>query len=139
MHFDTFDSSGLQVALKFEHKTSKGCTSSGPPYEWQVYMALSDTFGIPKLHCKGAQDDFYIMVHFVMEPLTGLPSHQSHAQPLLLQVMDLLGSSLWDIWNAEGQSMSEQYVACMAVEALTILEHMHRKGWGPYIMCVRTY
>lgn len=25
-----------QVALKFEHKNSKGCTY-GPPYEWQVY------------------------------------------------------------------------------------------------------
>lgn len=24
------------VALKFEHKTSKGC-SNGPPYEWSVY------------------------------------------------------------------------------------------------------
>ena len=25
-----------QVALKFEHKNSKGC-NHGPPYEWQVY------------------------------------------------------------------------------------------------------
>lgn len=25
-----------QVALKFEHRNSKGC-SYGPPYEWQVY------------------------------------------------------------------------------------------------------
>lgn len=25
-----------QVALKFEHRTSKGC-NYGPPYEWQVY------------------------------------------------------------------------------------------------------
>lgn len=27
-----------QVALKFEHKTSKGCTSSGNPYEWGIYQ-----------------------------------------------------------------------------------------------------
>ena len=27
----------LQVALKFEHVTSKGCTN-GPPYEWSVYQ-----------------------------------------------------------------------------------------------------
>jgi len=27
----------LQVALKFEHLTSKGCTN-GPPYEWSVYQ-----------------------------------------------------------------------------------------------------
>lgn len=26
----------LQVALKFEHRSSKGC-NYGPPYEWQVY------------------------------------------------------------------------------------------------------
>ena len=25
-----------QVALKFEHRSSKGC-NHGPPYEWQVY------------------------------------------------------------------------------------------------------
>jgi hypothetical protein len=27
----------MQVALKFEHVTSKGCTN-GPPYEWSVYQ-----------------------------------------------------------------------------------------------------
>lgn len=26
----------LQMALKFEHRTSKGC-NYGPPYEWSVY------------------------------------------------------------------------------------------------------
>lgn len=26
----------LQVAVKFEHRNSKGC-NYGPPYEWQVY------------------------------------------------------------------------------------------------------
>lgn len=26
----------LQVALKLEHRTSKGC-NYGPPYEWSVY------------------------------------------------------------------------------------------------------
>ncbi|MCI20160.1 casein kinase I isoform alpha, partial [Trifolium medium] len=26
------------VALKFEHKSSKGC-NYGPPYEWQVYKS----------------------------------------------------------------------------------------------------
>ena len=55
---------GMQVALKFEHKTSKGCTSNGAPYEWQVYQSLGDTYGIPKLHYKGNQNDFYIMVNF---------------------------------------------------------------------------
>lgn len=31
------DPKPTEVALKFEHKTSKGCTASGPPYEWSVY------------------------------------------------------------------------------------------------------
>ena len=50
------------------------------------------------------------------------------------QVMDLLGQSLWDVWNAAGMVMTDQYVACIAVEALTILEQLHKKGWAP-----RTY
>jgi len=29
------------VALKFEHKNSKGC-NYGPPYEWQVYKYVWD-------------------------------------------------------------------------------------------------
>lgn len=44
------------------------------------------------------------------------------------QIMDLLGSSLWDVWNKEGQQLSAQYVACVAVEALAILEALHVKG-----------
>lgn len=44
--------------------------------------------------------------------------------------MDLLGPSLWDRWNKEGQKMPEQLVACIAVEALTILECLHTKGCG---------
>jgi hypothetical protein len=27
----------VQVALKFEHRSSKGC-NYGPPYEWSVYQ-----------------------------------------------------------------------------------------------------
>ena len=46
--------------------------------------------------------------------------------------MELLGPSLWDVWNGPAdQALSEQYVACVAVEALTILEHLHNKGCGP--------
>ncbi|XP_062117921.1 casein kinase 1-like protein HD16 [Humulus lupulus] len=38
----------FEVALKLEHKNSKGC-SHGPPYEWQVYMSwtcLAQVYGI---------------------------------------------------------------------------------------------
>ena len=37
------------------------------------------------------------------------------------QVMDMLGPSLWDVWNSQGQVMSQEMVACIAVEALAIL------------------
>ncbi|RDX65587.1 Casein kinase 1-like protein HD16, partial [Mucuna pruriens] len=68
----------MEVALKFEHRNSKGC-NYGPPYEWQV--------------------------------------------------MDILGPSLWDLWNSSSQTMSAEMVSCIAVESLSILEKMHSKGY----------
>ena len=44
-------------------------------------------------------------------------------------VMDLLGPSLWDVWNQHGQRVSQSMVACIAVEALSILEALHAKGY----------
>lgn len=92
------------VALKLEHRTSKGC-NYGPPYEWSVYGALGDIPGVPKVHYKGRQGDYYIMV------------------------MDMLGPSLWDVWNTGGQAMSQEMVACIAREAIAILERLHSKGF----------
>ncbi|CAM8952931.1 unnamed protein product [Rhodiola kirilowii] len=94
----------LEVALKFEHRNSKGC-SYGPPHEWQVYNTLGGSHGVPKVHYKGKQGDYYIMV------------------------MDMLGPSLWDVWNTSGQAMSSEMVACIAVESLSILEKLHSKGY----------
>ncbi|XP_042494464.1 casein kinase 1-like protein HD16 isoform X1 [Macadamia integrifolia] len=94
----------MEVALKFEHRTSKGC-NYGPPYEWQVYTNLGGSHGVPKVHYKGRQGDYYIMV------------------------MDMLGPSLWDTWNNSGQAMSSEMVACIAVESISILEKMHSKGY----------
>ena len=44
------------------------------------------------------------------------------------QVMDMLGPSLWDVWNTSGQVMSQEMVACIAMEALSILKELHSKG-----------
>ncbi len=41
----------------------------------------------------------------------------------------MLGPSLWDVWNSSGQVMSQEMVACIAVEALSILKELHAKGW----------
>ncbi|KAG7577116.1 Protein kinase-like domain superfamily [Arabidopsis thaliana x Arabidopsis arenosa] len=94
----------LEVALKFEHRSSKGC-NYGPPHEWQVYNTLGGSHGVPRVHFKGRQGDYYVMV------------------------MDMLGPSLWDLWNTSGQAMSSEMVACIAVESLSILEKMHAKGY----------
>lgn len=45
-----------------------------------------------------------------------------------VQVLDLLGPSLWDLWNDNADTMTEQYVACIAMEALVILQNVHEKG-----------
>jgi hypothetical protein len=173
------------VALKFEHTTSKGCVN-GPPYEWSVYQQLGESYGIPKVHYKGNQDDFYVMVR-AAQPGCSAPAqqhqpackhgwmglHAVHACVLApavdmlnvcvdlcrldaaevhlrhipesvhintrafhvllfscccVQVMDLLGPSLWDVWNSRAQHLSEAYVACVAMEALSILKALHEKG-----------
>ncbi|MED6143100.1 Casein kinase 1-like protein hd16 [Stylosanthes scabra] len=93
-----------EVALKFEHRNSKGC-NYGPPYEWQVYNTLGGSHGIPKVHYKGRQGEYYVMV------------------------MDMLGPSLWDVWNSSNQAMPAEMVACIAVESLSILEKMHLRGY----------
>ncbi|ESW33521.1 hypothetical protein PHAVU_001G076900 [Phaseolus vulgaris] len=94
----------LEVALKFEHRSSKGC-NYGPPYEWQVYNSLGGSHGVPRVHYKGRQGDYYVMV------------------------MDMLGPSLWDVWNNNSNTMSAEMVACIAIEAISILEKMHSKGY----------
>ncbi|GER52110.1 casein kinase I [Striga asiatica] len=103
----------FEVALKFEHRNSKGC-NYGPPYEWQVYNTLGGSHGVPRVHYKGRQGDYYVML------LSG---------PLNSQVMDMLGPSLWDVWNNDAHSMSVKMVACIAIEAISILEKMHSRGY----------
>lgn len=94
----------LEVALKFERKNGKGCSNS-PPCEWQVYNKLSGSYGIPRVHYKGSQGEYYIMV------------------------MDMLGPSLWDAWKDKSQPVSIEMVACIAVEAISILKNIHCKGY----------
>ncbi|OVA08560.1 Protein kinase domain [Macleaya cordata] len=100
----TTGAGAVEVALKFEHRSSKGC-NYGPPYEWQVYNTLGGSHGVPRVHYKGRQGDFYIMV------------------------MDMLGPSLWDVWNNNSHTMSIEMVACIAIEAISILEKMHSRGY----------
>ncbi|MCD9560982.1 Tau-tubulin kinase 1 [Datura stramonium] len=89
----------VEVALKFEHMKSKGC-NYGPPHNWQ-------------------------------SPVWEVNVVDSHYFGFIgdLQVMDMLGPSLWDVWNSSGQAMSAETVACIAVESLSILNIMHAQGY----------
>ena len=106
---------------------------------------LGDVYGLPKMHYKGKQGDFYIMVYsqFTYKDLAS--SHEPYTCGAMcfvatlckrlvpelscsLQVMDLLGPSLWDAWNTQSIDMTPQYVACVAVEAIIILQALHDKG-----------
>jgi len=60
---------------------------------------------VPRVHYKGRQNDWYIMV------------------------MDILGPSLWDLTSETGNHLSEDTVACIAVESITILKNLHSLGW----------
>ncbi|KAJ8773455.1 hypothetical protein K2173_004285 [Erythroxylum novogranatense] len=104
---NTSDSTGagaVEVALKFEHMSSKGC-NCGPPHEWHVYSFLGGSHGVPRVYYKGRRGDYYIMV------------------------MDMLGPSLWDVWNTNSHTMSVEMVACIAIEAISILEKIHSRGY----------
>ena len=63
--------------------------------------------------------------------------------PYAGQAMELLGPSLWDEWNSRGAgSMPVPFVACVAVEALRILEGLHERGCAlcsvPQLPCMES-
>ncbi|CAD6207000.1 unnamed protein product [Miscanthus lutarioriparius] len=93
-----------EVALNFEHRSSKGCNYAPPMRvarlshsQWLLWHSISPLQGSP--------GEYYILV------------------------MDMLGSSLWDVWNSVGQAVAPQMAACIAVEAISILEKLHSKGF----------
>jgi hypothetical protein len=80
---------------------------------------------VPRVHYKGRQGDYYVMVRnlsylisdllfrlriyptiasLITSSVPLLKSDLLHFYPLLVQVMDMLGPSLWDVWNTSGQA-----------------------------------
>lgn len=43
-----------------------------------------------------------------------------------VMVMDILGPSLWDVWNEKNNRLSESFVASIAIEAIAILAGLHQ-------------
>ncbi|CAK0753731.1 hypothetical protein CVIRNUC_002242 [Coccomyxa viridis] len=94
-----------QVAIKFEHVSSKGCLTNGKPAEWSVYSAIGSCPGMPKVYARTTQASFHILI------------------------MELLGPSLWDLCKEKEPILSVEFVAYIAIEALQILEGLHVKGY----------
>lgn len=97
----------VQVALKFEHRNSKGC-NYGPPYEWQVYkQALthyiflcydgSSTYmSLAKLYiCISSPVNSGIYIHHE-SALSQKTYCQIHGQNLVLQGRKLLKKSIFE-------------------------------------------
>ena len=51
-----------------------------------------------------------------------------------MQIMELLGPSLWDTWRENAQCLNTEFAACVAVEALNILRKLHSRGWAPLLL-----
>ncbi|KAG6739418.1 hypothetical protein POTOM_057014 [Populus tomentosa] len=94
----------LEVALKFEHRSSKG---------WRACI-----LGVMTLFISSVCTVHLEAVMVCHELITKGG-----------KVMDMLGPSLWDVWNNNSHTMSIEMVACIAIEAISILEKMHSRGY----------
>ncbi|KAL6008145.1 Casein kinase 1-like protein hd16 [Asimina triloba] len=93
----------LEVALKFEHRSSKGC-NYGPPYEWHVYklspnmaacVAVEAISILEKLHLKG-------FVHGDVKPENFLLGQPGTVDEKKLFLIDLGLASRWkDVSSGE--------------------------------------
>nr|XP_040246029.1 casein kinase 1-like protein HD16 [Aegilops tauschii subsp. strangulata] len=94
-----------EVALKFEHRKGRaGCYDT--PLEWKVYQTLNGCYGIPSVHYMGRQGDYHTLI------------------------MDMLGPNLWDVQDSlEQKKMPFQMVARIAVDAISIFQKIHSKGF----------
>ncbi|KAF8023216.1 hypothetical protein BT93_F0656 [Corymbia citriodora subsp. variegata] len=95
-----------EVAVKFQRKHPRG-SEADIPNEWKVHDDLGENHGIPlpRVHYRGQQGDYNILV------------------------MDLLGPSLKVQLVDNHPSTPLAAVACVAVEAISILEKLHSRGY----------
>ncbi|KAL3746791.1 hypothetical protein ACJRO7_015691 [Eucalyptus globulus] len=93
-----------EVAVKFQRKHP---SKADVPHEWKVYDDLGENHGVPlpRVHYRGEKGGYDILV------------------------MDLLGPSLQVQLVNNRPSMPLASVACVAVEAISILEKLHSRGY----------
>jgi len=70
-----------------------------------MFSAVGGIHGVPRVHYKGRQGEFYVMVWNLVWIIKSISfflcDHFEKLVNLVLkvQVMDMLGPSLWDVWN----------------------------------------
>ncbi|KAF8010159.1 hypothetical protein BT93_J0955 [Corymbia citriodora subsp. variegata] len=96
----------VEVAIKFELRKALKGREDGIPPEWKVYDDLGNDHGIPlpRVHYKGQQGDYNVMI------------------------MDLLGQNIHVLVQDRPANLLA-VVSCVAVEAISILEKLHSKGY----------
>lgn len=57
--------------------------------------------------------------------------HSARDDSLAQQIMELLGKSLWDLHAEQPRAFNHRMLACVAIEALTMLSHLHMRGCSP--------
>lgn len=90
-----------QVAVKFERMAA----DQQNVHEWTMYKEIGNSYGLPRFHAKGRIGDWNIMI------------------------MELLGKSLWDLHAERPGAFTNRMLACVAIEALTMLHHLHMRGY----------
>ena len=61
------------------------------------------------------------------------------SRTLCLQILELLGKSLWDLYKQKG-TLTARVLSCVAIEAITMLQDMHQRGCAVdafMFVCVR--
>jgi hypothetical protein len=97
-------SAPVQVALKFEHKSSKGCNNA-PPHEWKLYKALGQCHGLPQVYHRGEQGNWYIMVSGRPPPrrrwrgVPPVPPHLPAVPAATLLPCSHRGRRSWSAWD----------------------------------------
>uniref|UniRef100_A0A1D1Y7G3 non-specific serine/threonine protein kinase n=1 Tax=Anthurium amnicola TaxID=1678845 RepID=A0A1D1Y7G3_9ARAE len=89
-----------QVAIKFERINGE-VSQSKKPNEWKAYEALSEIPGVPRIHYKGQQKGYHVLI------------------------MDFLGPSLRDCQDI----VSVDWVKDIAIQTIKILKDVHSIGY----------
>ncbi|KAJ4894892.1 Protein kinase family protein [Raphanus sativus] len=124
---DRIVADAVEVALKLEHTEIVKDAISSHLYEWQVYLHVLLSFSSPYLSLLICSFSFFSAVKYA-HSCYGIPAvhHKGRQGDFYILVMGIWPLGCLEFFIA--QSMPPNMVACIAVEAISILEKLHMKG-----------